>query len=172
MTTLRRFRATDLLRVNNVNLDHLTETFNMPFYNHYLVTWPELCQVAQGPSQTVAGYMIGKVEGEGDQWHGHVSAVTIAPSYRRLGLAKQLMDDLEKISDKVYVEIIFSTHHTRACVVVLHLHVDILLIPLLALLTLKTPYYHHLSYYSDITLILSTCMSARQTMWLYKCINV
>lgn len=101
MTTLRRFRATDLLRVNNVNLDHLTETFNMPFYHYYLVEWPLLCVVAQAPSSKVAGYMINKVEGEGDQYHGHVSAVTIAPSYRRLGLATQLMIDLQNSCEKV-----------------------------------------------------------------------
>jgi N-terminal acetyltransferase B complex catalytic subunit len=35
-------------------------------------------------------------------WHGHVSAVTVAPTYRRLGLAKTLMDDVESISKDVY----------------------------------------------------------------------
>jgi N-terminal acetyltransferase B complex catalytic subunit len=34
---------------------------------------------------------MGKVEGKGDNWHGHVTAVTVAPSYRRQGLAKKLM---------------------------------------------------------------------------------
>lgn len=47
--------------------------------------------------------MIGKVEGKGLQWHGHVSAVTVAPAYRRLGLASQLMDILEMLSDSPYV---------------------------------------------------------------------
>ena len=35
-------------------------------------------------------------------WHGHVSAVTVAPLYRRLGLAKTLMEDLENTSSNVY----------------------------------------------------------------------
>ena len=108
MTTIRRFRATDVLRFNNVNLDHLTETFQTPFYTSYFVRYPELCEVAQAPSQTIAGYMIGKVEGEGENWHGHVSAVTVAPSYRRLGFAKKLMDNLERTSDHVYVVKIFG----------------------------------------------------------------
>ena len=43
-----------------------------------------------------------KVEGEGTLWHGHVSAVTVAPAYRRLGLAKTLMDDLESKCIHVY----------------------------------------------------------------------
>mmetsp|Transcript_20269 Transcript_20269/g.46928 ORF Transcript_20269/g.46928 Transcript_20269/m.46928 type:complete len:123 (-) Transcript_20269:54-422(-) len=48
------------------------------------------------------GYMLGKAEGEGELWHGHVSAVTVAPFYRRLGLAKTLMDDLEDKCIGVY----------------------------------------------------------------------
>jgi N-terminal acetyltransferase B complex catalytic subunit len=43
------------------------------------------------------GYMLGKAEGEGKLWHGHVSAVTVAPCYRRLGLARTLMDDFEEM---------------------------------------------------------------------------
>jgi N-terminal acetyltransferase B complex catalytic subunit len=48
------------------------------------------------------GYMLGKVEGEDKLWHGHVSAVTVAPEYRRLGLAKTLMDDLEETCIRTY----------------------------------------------------------------------
>lgn len=45
---------------------------------------------------------MGKVEGKGDQWHGHVTAVTVAPEARRLGLAKNLMGILEGVTDKVH----------------------------------------------------------------------
>lgn len=38
---------------------------------------------------------VGKAEGDFDLWHGHVSAVTVSPEYRRLGLARLLMDFLE-----------------------------------------------------------------------------
>lgn len=43
------------------------------------------------------GYVLGKAEGEGNLWHGHVSALTVAPEYRRLGLAKTLMDYFETV---------------------------------------------------------------------------
>ena len=46
--------------------------------------------------------MIGKAEGKGREWHGHVTAVTVAPQYRRLGLARILMKFLEEVSDKTY----------------------------------------------------------------------
>jgi N-terminal acetyltransferase B complex catalytic subunit len=46
--------------------------------------------------------VIGKAEGSGNEWHGHVTAITVAPEYRRLGLARKMMDLLERVSDDVY----------------------------------------------------------------------
>ena len=46
--------------------------------------------------------MMGKSEGKGALWHGHVTAVTVAPEYRRLGLAGLLMNGLERSSEQVY----------------------------------------------------------------------
>ncbi len=37
------------------------------------------------------------------KWHGHVTALTVAPDYRRLGLAKNMMDLLEDITEKMFV---------------------------------------------------------------------
>jgi N-terminal acetyltransferase B complex catalytic subunit len=36
------------------------------------------------------------------EWHGHVTALTVAPEYRRLHLGRNMMDLLERISDQVY----------------------------------------------------------------------
>eukprot|EP00271_Cylindrocystis_brebissonii_P015914 TRINITY_DN38994_c0_g1_i1.p1 TRINITY_DN38994_c0_g1~~TRINITY_DN38994_c0_g1_i1.p1 ORF type:complete len:175 (+),score=33.91 TRINITY_DN38994_c0_g1_i1:328-852(+) len=102
MTTIRRFTCNDLFRFNAVNLDFFTETFNFPFYLNYLARWPEYFLVAEAPGERIMGYIMGKVEGDGDQWHGHVTAVTVAPEYRRQQLAAKLMDILEEISDKTY----------------------------------------------------------------------
>jgi len=92
----------DLLKFNNINLDVLTETYNMPFYLSYMSRWPESFSVAEGPNGHLMGYVIGKAEGDGNLWHGHVSAVTVAPAYRRLGLAKTLMDDFEDLCTNTY----------------------------------------------------------------------
>ncbi len=42
---------------------------------------------------------MGKAEGHADNWHGHVTALTVAPEFRRLGLAAKLMNILEDISE-------------------------------------------------------------------------
>lgn len=102
MTSLRRFTCDDLFAFNNVNLDILTETYNLPFYLQYLARWPEYCLTAEGPGRQAMGYVLGKVEGEGTSWHGHVTAVTVAPDFRKQGLARRLMDVLEETTEKVH----------------------------------------------------------------------
>ena len=44
--------------------------------------------------------VMGKAEGQGENWHGHVTALTVAPEFRRLGLAGRLMQSLEEISER------------------------------------------------------------------------
>lgn len=103
MTTLRAFSAFDLLRFNNVNLDPLTETYTVGFYLQYLAKWPDLCYTAEAPGGRAMGYILGKSESfrAPDSWHGHVTAVTVPPEYRRLGMATKLMGMLEAGSDRV-----------------------------------------------------------------------
>lgn len=102
MSSTRRFRPNDLFRINPVNLDKLTETYNMNFYFQYMLRWPEFQQTVTSADGTLMAYVIGKTEGEGKNWHGHVSAVTVAPEYRRLGLATKLMHFTESLSQDTY----------------------------------------------------------------------
>jgi len=48
------------------------------------------------------GYVLGKAEGIDREWHGHVTAITVAPEYRRLSLAHKMMDLLETVSNTIY----------------------------------------------------------------------
>ncbi|RHY76327.1 hypothetical protein DYB28_000371 [Aphanomyces astaci] len=65
--------------------------------------------------------LMGKAEGKGENWHGHVTAVTVAPEFRRLGLAKNLMDYLENSSwgfmlryDGYFVDLFVRVSNTLA----------------------------------------------------------
>ncbi len=60
--------------------------YNLAFYLQYLAKWPEYFEVAETPSGRFMGYIMGKAEGENENWHGHVTALTVAPEYRRIGL--------------------------------------------------------------------------------------
>ena len=42
---------------------------------------------------------MGKVEGNKENWHGHVTCLSVAPEFRRQGVSKILMNDFEKTSE-------------------------------------------------------------------------
>ena len=44
--------------------------------------------------------VMGKAEGHGENWHGHVTALSVAPEFRRLGIGCKLMNNLEKVSER------------------------------------------------------------------------
>ena len=58
---------------------------------------------------------MGKSEGPGEMWHGHVTALTVAPEYRRLGLAAALMNNLEMISEKYETLLLYEPRHEKTC---------------------------------------------------------
>ncbi|ESL08070.1 N-acetyltransferase complex ARD1 subunit [Trypanosoma rangeli SC58] len=96
MTTYRDFKLTDIMGFNFVNLDQLTETYSTAFYGEYVTHWPEYQRICLHPTTGICmAYTLGKAEGKGEEFHGHVSAVTVAPTFRRLGLGEALMMELE-----------------------------------------------------------------------------
>ena len=118
MVTLRRFNTDDLFCFNNINLDkQWTETYACSFYLGYLIREPELFVCETSGNGDIQGYLMGKCEGKGELWHGHVTAITVAPEYRRLGIAKRLMDYLEKISEQkkcYFIDLFVRKSNVRA----------------------------------------------------------
>lgn len=43
--------------------------------------------------------VMGKAEGKEHNWHGHITAVSIAPQFRRMKLAATFMKNIEMLSD-------------------------------------------------------------------------
>lgn len=84
--------------MNPINLDVLTENYQFGFYLHYLCRWPTL-MFKVATQEAPVGYMIGKSEGEGLEWHSHITAVTVDKNYRRLGLARALVLLLRNCSE-------------------------------------------------------------------------
>ncbi|KAH8595593.1 acyl-CoA N-acyltransferase [Bisporella sp. PMI_857] len=109
MTSLRPFHAMDVFKFNPTNLDPLTETYDLNFYYSYLARWPHLFTVTEGPDGTIDGYLMAKLESSPPQaqfsahylpFHAHITALTVAPHARRLGLAQTLSQSLELAGDE------------------------------------------------------------------------
>ncbi|KAH9814989.1 acyl-CoA N-acyltransferase [Melampsora americana] len=99
MSLLRPFSALDLFKFNNVNLDPWTETYSVSYYLQYLTYWPSLINLTQSSNHSIMGYVMAKTEGNSSDWHGHISAITVSPSYRQLSLAKSMMNLIQKVSN-------------------------------------------------------------------------
>ncbi|XP_021114233.1 N-alpha-acetyltransferase 20-like [Heterocephalus glaber] len=101
MTTLQAFTCDDLFCFN-INLDPLTETYGIPFYLQYLTHWPEYFILPEAPGRKLIGYIMGKAEGSvtSEEWHGHVTALSVTPEFQHLGLAAKLMESLVEISER------------------------------------------------------------------------
>ena len=100
--SLRPMVLEDLQRFNNINLDIWTEMYTTSFYTTYLIKDPDLCIVAESSSGALAGYLLAKVEGTGSEWHSHISAISVSPEFRRLGVGKLLLDKFEALSEDVH----------------------------------------------------------------------
>lgn len=89
MTMFPAFTSDDLFCFYNINLDPLTESYGIPFSLQYLAHWPEYFIVAEAPGRELIDYIMGNAEGSAvrEEWHGHVTALTVAPKFGRLGLA-------------------------------------------------------------------------------------
>jgi N-terminal acetyltransferase B complex catalytic subunit len=77
-----------------------------------MATWPDYNYVLKSPDGSMMGYIMGKAEGPKHlsqetakarmKWHGHVTAVTVSPEFRRLGMATLLMEILETTTEQNY----------------------------------------------------------------------
>lgn len=128
MTSIKPFQIEDLLDVNPVNLDPLTENYNVHFYLEYLIQWPtlffkstEISDFANIENHEISGYMMGKTEGQlaKKEWHTHITAVSVNSYYRRLGLASHLCSELERLTtgppyDTLFVDLFVKVTNTLA----------------------------------------------------------
>lgn len=99
MTNIRPFTCNDLFHLNEINLDPLTETYGLTFYLQYLERWPDCFIACSNANGEMMAYIMAKIEGHAENWHGHVTALSVATIYRRNNLAAKLMNEFENTSD-------------------------------------------------------------------------
>lgn len=99
-------RPADLLSMDIANLDGKSENFSLGYYLDYLLEFPDdfiAVRAVHNPSANlsdlaytvpVLGYIFGKLENK--QYDCiHVSALSVGPPYRKMGIASELMRIIE-----------------------------------------------------------------------------
>ncbi|KAJ7775880.1 hypothetical protein B0H14DRAFT_3087824 [Mycena olivaceomarginata] len=97
---LRLAKTGDPLAMQATNLQNLPENYTLKLWMYHLMTWPALSFVAEDSKGRSVGYVLAKMDAlkrpdddslADGEIHGHMSSISVMRTYRRLGLAKNLM---------------------------------------------------------------------------------
>ncbi|KAH8255498.1 hypothetical protein KR038_004740 [Drosophila bunnanda] len=111
MTTLRLFQLEDMFKFNHIVFDPLVEVYSLPFVLPKILQYPDLVLAAVAPGDRLMGFILGTrivdskepIIGDGKRQsanHGHISALAVAPEFRRLGLGTRLMESMRQLLDR------------------------------------------------------------------------
>ncbi|KAH8915595.1 putative N-terminal acetyltransferase complex subunit ARD1 [Atractiella rhizophila] len=125
---IRPATIADLQGTQECNLHNLPENYQLLLYIFHTVSWPALSYVATDERGRIVGYILAKIEDEaaGSSPHGHVTSISVLRSYRRLGLAKKLMERSQKEMHRVYNAEYVSLHVRKTNRAALALYQDAL----------------------------------------------
>uniref|UniRef100_A0A8C8YPJ8 Uncharacterized protein n=1 Tax=Prolemur simus TaxID=1328070 RepID=A0A8C8YPJ8_PROSS len=96
MTTLQAFTCDVLFPFSNINLDPLTQTYEIPFYLQTSPTGQSTSSLQRPlvPCGESMGSIMGKAEGSvvREEWYAHITALFVAPQFPCLELAAEFMN--------------------------------------------------------------------------------
>ncbi|KAF9218684.1 acyl-CoA N-acyltransferase [Gyrodon lividus] len=113
---IRRAEAKDLIRIVTCNLHNLPENYPMRFWTYSSIMWPEVSFLAEDENGKVVGYVLSSIEPHEyltRAWVGHINSLSVLRPYRRLGLARQLMDMSREAMSRGNVQIEYIQLHVR-----------------------------------------------------------
>lgn len=117
----------DLMNMQHCNLLCLPENYQMKYYFYHGLSWPQLSYVAEDENSKIVGYVLAKMEEDPeDSPHGHITSLAVKRSYRRLGLAKKLMDQACRAMVECFDAQYVSLHVRKSNRAALHLYTNTL----------------------------------------------
>ncbi len=96
MVGIRRATLDDLINMQQTNLMCLPENYQLKYYLYHGLSWPHLLHVAETDSGRIVGYVLAKIDEDSGKKDlpvaGHITSISVHRDYRKLGIAKRLMD--------------------------------------------------------------------------------
>ncbi|ESK94332.1 hypothetical protein Moror_8197 [Moniliophthora roreri MCA 2997] len=114
MFSIRLATIEDLPYLQATNLQNLPENYVMRFWIYHLIAWPQLSYVAEAIDEKtgkrkIVGYVLSKIDEDNEEGQegqasirGHVNSISVLRSYRRLGLARRLMERSQEAMSTIY----------------------------------------------------------------------
>lgn len=101
----------------------------MKYYFYHLLSWPQLLWVAEDFDGKIIGYCLSKLEEESDDKsmqqqpkHGHITSLSVLRTYRKRGIATELMKCSQKEMYNVYDAEYVSLHVRKSNKAAFHLY--------------------------------------------------
>lgn len=124
---IRCVKPEDLLNLQHCNLLCLPQTYQMKHLFYYALSWPQLNYLAEDDKGQIVGYILAKMEQKNDEFHhGHVISLGIKGSFRRLGLAQKLMEQVESIMVECFYAKYVTLHVKQSNRAALKLYINTL----------------------------------------------
>jgi peptide alpha-N-acetyltransferase len=112
MVGIRRANLEDLIYMQQTNLMCLPENYQLKYYLYHGLSWPHLLHVAETDEGRIVGYVLAKMDEEQENKKeekplgGHITSISVHRDYRKLGIAKRLMEiclsEMQEIYDAAY----------------------------------------------------------------------
>ena len=118
MVSIRPATIDDLLGIQDCNISCLPENYSFKYYYYHYVNWPSLMFVAEDRrTNKVVGYVLAKIDDDEDSEEsstkGHITSLSVLREYRRMGIAKRLMEATHTAMKSIY-DLEMVTLHVRA----------------------------------------------------------
>ncbi|WVQ76012.1 hypothetical protein IAR50_005648 [Cryptococcus sp. DSM 104548] len=115
----RTFRSEeeDLEGMINLIETELSEPYNVYTYRYFLFDWPDLTWVVfptstPAPGEQPIATIISKLDSHRGKYRGYIAMLSVHPSYRRRGIARQLVDiTIEEMRRKGANEVMLETEY-------------------------------------------------------------
>ena len=119
----------DMIGIQNCNLICLPENYTFKYYYYHYLSWPTLIFVAEDvASKKIVGYVLAKIDEEEETGSkdakGHITSLSVLREYRRLGIARKLMEATHKVMVEEYSLVSVTLHVRVSNVAALGLYKD------------------------------------------------
>lgn len=96
----------------------------MKYYFYHILSWPQLMFVAEDANGRIVGYVLSKMEEESSIVHGHITSLAVLRSYRKMGLARRLMQCAHAAMKDTFEAEYASLHVRKSNEAAKHLYID------------------------------------------------
>eukprot|EP00871_Galdieria_phlegrea_P005720 jgi/Galph1/635/GphlegSOOS_G5393.1 len=124
MVNIRRATAEDLFAMQTCNLFCLPENYQFKYYLYHMLSWPQLLFVAENFDKKIVGYVLAKMEEDAAEPHGHITSLAVLRQYRKLGIAKSLMEAAHREMQVLFDAVYCSLHVRVTNIAAQHLYME------------------------------------------------